>query len=114
MDTFLAQIGYVEQEIWAIAFAVVVSVTLLCVALYPNRSIGVPPRDDIPGPRGLPLVGNLLQVLSNRRRMIPFMKELGEQYGPLYTLTLPGWGRMVFVNHPEWLAHIKKREYLSI
>ncbi|KAF7790411.1 hypothetical protein EIP86_001366 [Pleurotus ostreatoroseus] len=29
-------------------------------------------------------------------------------YGPLFTFTLPGWGRNIVINRPEWLEHVRK------
>ncbi len=91
--------------------ALIVLAIILFVALYPNRCVGVSAREDLPGPRGLPLVGNLFQIWPNRRRMIPLMEELGRKYGPLSTVTLPGWGRMIIINRPEWLAHVKQSTF---
>ena len=42
--------------------------------------------DDLPGPPGLPLLGNLLQV--NTARMHLQVEEWSRQYGPLFTF---GW-----------------------
>ncbi|PSR72736.1 hypothetical protein PHLCEN_2v11431 [Hermanssonia centrifuga] len=86
---------------------------LLAVILYPDRCIGVAARKDLSGPRGLPLVGNLLQIWPNRRRMIPLMEELGKKYGPLSTFTIPAWGRTIVINRPEWLAHVKQNDLKS-
>ncbi|KAG7447082.1 cytochrome P450 [Guyanagaster necrorhizus] len=82
----------------------------LLIILYPNRSVGVSARNNIPGPSGLPCIGNLLQVFPYRRRMISFMELLNKVYGPLSTFTIPGWGRLVVINRPEWLAHVKKND----
>ncbi|KAK0187618.1 cytochrome P450 [Armillaria mellea] len=83
---------------------------LLLIVLYPNRSVGVSHRHDIPGPSGFPCIGNLLQILPYRRRMISFMELLNKTYGPLSTFTILGWGRLVVINRPEWLAHVKKND----
>ncbi|KAJ7119284.1 cytochrome P450 [Mycena filopes] len=42
--------------------------------------------------------------------MIPYMHQLNKVYGPLSTLTVPGWGRIVVINYAPWLAHVKSND----
>lgn len=91
-----------------VAAATLAIVMIILSVIYPDRCVGTGSRPGLPGPRGLPCIGNLIEVWRNRRRMVLYMKELGHVYGPLCTLTVPVWGRIIVINRPEWLAHVKK------
>lgn len=92
-----------------ISLPLIILVALMCCA-YPDRYIGTKSRPDLPGPRGLPLIGNLLQMFPHRKRMLHHVHEMEQQYGELFTFTTPGWGRSIFINRPEWLEHVRKRK----
>ncbi|KAI0677746.1 cytochrome P450 [Trametes maxima] len=83
------------------------SLVLLAIA-YPDRYVATRALRGVPGPRGLPVVGNLLHVLPWTGRTLEWLKFLVDTYGPLCTFTLPKWGRGILINRPEWLAHIKQ------
>lgn len=86
---------------------------IIVAARYPNRCIGTFDRSDLPGPRGLPLIGNMLLVFKHKDGMLKFLALMEDKYGPLFTFTLPSWGRNIVVNRPEWLEHIRKRKSVS-
>lgn len=92
---------------------VALAVLIILVARYPDRGINTSPRKGIPGPRGLPLVGNLFQVLRRRDDIPSWLHEMEGRYGPLFTYTMVGYGRAVVVNHVLWVEHVKKREMIS-
>ena len=83
------------------------SAVLLFIA-YPDRYVTTNPRPDLPGPKGLPVLGNLLQVIPWQYHVLQWFIRLIEAYGPICTFTFPPWGRGILINRPEWLAHIKK------
>ena len=56
----------------------------------------------VPGPRGLPLLGNVLQLSSQPQREF---KKWARQYGELFQVKL-GWETWVFVNSPEAVKEI--------
>lgn len=85
-------------------------VVVLCMIYYPDRCIGTIARPDLPGPPGLPLIGNLIQLMPHRKRMLRHLGRLESQYGELFTFTMPGWGRNIVINRPEWLEHVRKRK----
>ncbi|KAH9915853.1 cytochrome P450 [Fomitopsis serialis] len=78
--------------------------------LYPTYSVGTRRRKDLPGPTGLPLIGNLIQFFSVRTAVLLYLSSLQKHYGELYSFTMPGWGRNIVVNRPEWLEHIRKHD----
>ena len=56
---------------------------------------------DLPGPRGLPLLGNALQL--NRSRVHQQFEALAREYGPVYRLKVGSRRAVVVANH-EWVA----------
>ncbi|RIA86129.1 cytochrome P450 [Glomus cerebriforme] len=98
----------------AIATAILVGLLGLLIYLlvkYPDRSIGTKPRTDLNGPKGLPLIGNLLDIHKNEKGLIMFVYETLMEYGPNATYTLPGMGRIITINNPECLEHVMKTNF---
>lgn len=52
---------------------------------YDDRALFDEHRENIPYPKGIPILGNLLKVLKNRERYFEYVAEL---YEDLNTLTL--------------------------
>ncbi|EGO28594.1 putative monooxygenase [Serpula lacrymans var. lacrymans S7.9] len=96
-------------DIW-VALAATISLVVVAAMAYPDRYFGTKSRPDLPGPRGIPLLGNLIQLLPHRKRMLFYLAELEHQYGELFTFTMPGWGRNIVINRPEWLEHTRKQD----
>ena len=59
--------------------------------------------DEIPGPRGLPLVGNI--CVLDMAAPIESMMRLAEEYGPIFRLTTPKGMRLI-VSGPELVDEI--------
>ncbi|KAK4325035.1 hypothetical protein Pmani_004346 [Petrolisthes manimaculis] len=74
---------------------------ILLVVLQPD-SRGMPP-----GPKGLPLVGNLFDLLWEDS--ITFFSRLSKEYGPLYSVQL-GLRRVVVLNSSHWLTQAFVRQ----
>ena len=54
--------------------------------------------EDLPGPRGVPVFGNLLQVKASRIHLQ--LERWGEAFGPVYRLRL-GKRRVLFADRPS-------------
>lgn len=53
--------------------------------------------DKIPGPQGLPIIGNALDLVFEETP-ISALKNLAEVYGPIYQLRLAGKRRIVYAS----------------
>lgn len=53
-----------------------------------------------PGPPGWPLVGNLIQVILQRRHFIFVVRDLRAKYGPIFTMQM-GQRTLIIVTSPE-------------
>jgi len=62
---------------------------------------------DLPGPRGLPVVGNLLQIQPQRLHLQ--MEQWCRQYGPVYRLQLGPRRAVVFSDHTLVQATLRDR-----
>ncbi|KAF9159501.1 hypothetical protein DFQ26_006469 [Actinomortierella ambigua] len=78
---------------------------------YPNRAIGTHDRPDLKGERGLPLIGNLISFIRSGRDPLGYRLEAFRKYGPVNTLTVPIFGRFIFVNTPEHMQYLLKDNF---
>ncbi|CAG8667002.1 12485_t:CDS:2, partial [Ambispora gerdemannii] len=77
---------------------------------YPDRAAGT---RDLKGPKGFPIIGNLITTLRKIETFNDYLLEQTKKYGDIYTLTLPGPIRMIIINIPELLEYILKDNYLN-
>ncbi|KAL0310710.1 UNVERIFIED_CONTAM: cytochrome [Sesamum angustifolium] len=84
-----------------------IHVLLICLAALFLRlwwrywlPTGRGPRNLPPGPPGWPLVGNLLQVILQRRHFIYVVRDLRAKYGPIFTMQM-GQRTLVIVTSSE-------------
>jgi hypothetical protein len=74
---------------------------------YRKTAYGVRTRTDLPGPMGLPFLGNTYQlVFLPRDRILQRQTANHEKYGPVYTMTVPGIGRIINILDPEMIDHV--------
>ncbi|KAG0341854.1 hypothetical protein BG004_005877 [Podila humilis] len=79
---------------------------------YRTTSYGTKPRTDLKGPRGWPLVGNMVLMLMTPRNQISQLNvTLHEQYGTTWAFTVPKLGRVVQFSDPEVLEHVLKGNF---
>ena len=68
----------------------------LAAAVSPPTTQNVPvldeikPFSEIPGPKQLPLIRNLLDFKRNSTRLIEFLEECYNEYGEIFKLEVPG------------------------
>ncbi|KAI8346292.1 cytochrome P450 [Mortierella sp. GBAus27b] len=78
---------------------------------YRDNSIGTR-RTNIPGPKGWPLIGNLILMASTPVSQISQLHDrFHEKYGPTWTVTILGLGRLIMVNDPAVLEHVLKTNF---
>lgn len=81
---------------------------------YRNTALGVRPRPELKSPRGFPLLGNTVQLLTrNREENYQIQTKLHEEYGRIYAMTILGLGRVINVSEPEALDHILRVNFLA-
>lgn len=85
-----------------------VAIYTLCILYkYRNGVIGVRPRNDLPGPRGIPLLGNIYNVLTTPRNQILQRQVTShEKYGKVYKFQVPGIGTIINISGPEQVDHV--------
>ena len=59
--------------------------------------------DDVPGPKGLPFVGNILDIDSENP--IETFVSMAEEYGPIFKLSTPA-GTRLFVSGPQMVEEV--------
>ncbi|KAF9180890.1 hypothetical protein BGZ51_009641 [Haplosporangium sp. Z 767] len=78
---------------------------------YRDTTIGTR-RAPLPGPRGLPFVGNIFLFLTTPMTQISQMHDrLHEKYGTTWTYSLPGLGRSIMCSDPAVLEHVLKTNF---
>ena len=92
----LAACPVVERE-----RAVFVDVSEL--ARGPGRNVAKRTLDDLPGPRGLPFLGNFHQLALTKLHLI--LERWAAQYGPVY-LFRKGTARAVVLSDPKWCDQV--------
>lgn len=81
---------------------------------YRNTAYGVRPRPDLKGPRGYPLLGNVIEMITRpKTSRYETLEEnhRSPKYGPVYTVTVPGLGRIINLADPEKLDHVLRANF---
>ncbi|CAG8655185.1 15461_t:CDS:2 [Funneliformis mosseae] len=82
---------------------------LYLLVKYPDKSIGTNERPDLVGPRGLPIIGNLIGIYL--KGFTNFNYENLTKYGPNATSTSLGFGRLIAINDPECIEYVMKTNF---
>jgi hypothetical protein len=85
------------MERWTAAAAAAVAVAAAVVlVLHRPRA-----HKTIPGPAGLPLLGNTLAVMQAGDQAHRLFRDMDAQHGPVWALSVGNFGLMVFIRDPE-------------
>ncbi|KAK3838840.1 MAG: cytochrome P450 [Linnemannia gamsii] len=102
--TFLAQKQNSRKLLLAYA--------LYLIYKYRRSVLFVRPRPDLPGPPGLPLIGNFWEMATVPKTDFHQAQERNfAKYGKVYTMAIPGIGRTITVKDPEILDHILRTHF---
>ncbi|CAO1633195.1 unnamed protein product [Parajaminaea phylloscopi] len=90
-------------------------VALACVAWWVLRAWFKPARTNkhIPGPQGLPILGNTLQVMRDAADPLQAMLQRFRLYNLPNAMTFLGGGTAINVSRPEWIEHIQKTNFAN-
>jgi hypothetical protein len=79
---------------------------------YRRTAYGTRPRHDLKGPRGLPMIGNTIEMISiPRNKMIQRNQFFHEKFGPVWAFSVPKLGRIIRFNDPDVLEHVLKTNF---
>ena len=74
---------------------------------YRTTALGVRPRPELNSPRGIPLLGNTVEMLTRRREeKYQIQTKFHQKYGRIYAMTVLGLGRVFTVSEPEAMDHV--------
>ncbi|KAF9352671.1 hypothetical protein BGX26_009555 [Mortierella sp. AD094] len=97
------------------AYKILLTITAYYVYKYRSHAIGTRPRHDLKEPKGaLPLIGHLALLASVKLTEIHQLVE--KQYndlGPVWSISLPGFGRMIQIDTPENIEHVLKTNFAN-
>nr|AZP56670.1 CYP4c3 [Locusta migratoria migratoria] len=94
--------------IYLVYFAVVVVFLLLLHEVVPYKFQSIRHHlmiDKIPGPKGIPILGNALQFNVPTEEFIPILKKLYDEYYPVYKIWFLGVS-IVFIGDPDGVEKI--------
>ncbi|KAF9360881.1 serine/threonine protein kinase, CMGC, dual-specificity [Mortierella sp. AD094] len=85
---------------------------LWIVFKYRSTAYGTKPRYDLKGPRGLPLIGNMITMVMTPRDQISQQNErMHEEYGTTFSFSVPKLGRIIQFSDPDVLEHVLKTNF---
>ncbi|KAF0536915.1 cytochrome p450 [Gigaspora margarita] len=77
---------------------------------HPDCAIGARQRKDLVGPKGIPLLGNLISLIK-RKTVVQYEHELANKYGSNFSFTVLGQGRLIVSNDPRTVEHLLKTNF---
>ncbi|KAG0342435.1 hypothetical protein BG004_005676 [Podila humilis] len=79
---------------------------------YPDRAIGTKARPDLKNKsRGLPLIGNLHELVIHHEDQLGMLHKAFQNYGDVLALTIPVFGRGIVINTPKLMEHVLKTNF---
>ncbi|KAF9083657.1 hypothetical protein BGX29_002989 [Mortierella sp. GBA35] len=90
----------------------ILAYVLFLVYKYRRSVLFTRPRPDLPGPPGLPLIGNFWEMATVSKTDFHQQQTRNfEKYGKVYTMAIPGIGRTITTKDPEILDHILRTHF---
>ncbi|KAG0338708.1 hypothetical protein BG000_003520 [Podila horticola] len=87
---------------------------LYIIFKHRDTSIGTRRVTNVPGPRGLPLIGSLLMFLQTPMNQLSQLHDrYHDKYGFTWTYSMLGLGRVVMCNEPAAIEHVLKTNFWS-
>ncbi|KAG0020225.1 hypothetical protein BGZ82_011649 [Podila clonocystis] len=87
---------------------------LYIIFKHRDTSIGTRRVTNVPGPRGLPLIGSLLMFLQTPMSQLSQLHDRHhDKYGSTWTYSMLGLGRVVMCNEPAAIEHVLKTNFWS-
>ncbi|KAF9208174.1 hypothetical protein BGZ49_009571 [Haplosporangium sp. Z 27] len=80
---------------------------------YHDCAYGTRRRPDLPGPRGLPLIGNTIGMMR-RKKDQNYQNQTENhsvKFGRYYSVSFPGVGRIINITDPEMVEHVLKGNF---
>lgn len=99
---------------WIAVYICEASLLIWLILAHRDRAIGSSPNTGIPGPKGSPIQGNLNELLPYKEDFMGWLSKNEATYGPLFTYTVPVFGRSIVIDRPEWIEHVKKSGFLQL
>lgn len=85
---------------------------LYIIFKHRDTSIGTRRVTNVPGPRGLPLIGSLLMFLQTPMNQLSQLHDrYHDKYGFTWTYSMLGLGRVVMCNEPAAIEHVLKTNF---
>ncbi|KAF9955263.1 hypothetical protein BGZ70_010295 [Mortierella alpina] len=104
----------------ALQYATTLHIPLLVSALlvtviykYRSHAIGAHPRRDLKEPKGaVPLLGHLLVLAPySGPKFYEFLEKQNKELGPVWSISLPFFGRLIHSDDPELIEHVLKTNF---
>ncbi|KAG0005569.1 hypothetical protein BGZ80_009865 [Entomortierella chlamydospora] len=91
----------------------ILAFTVFYLYKYRSHAIGTHRRPDLKQPkRTTPLIGHLLLLSSVRLEESPqFFEKLYNELGPIWSISLPGLGRIIEIDTPENIEYVLKTNF---
>ncbi|KAG0375163.1 Protein kinase alk2 [Mortierella sp. AD032] len=91
---------------------IIVVYLLAVIVKYRNTAYGTKPRPELKGPRGFPLIGNLiLMALTPRNQVSQQNERMHEEHGSTWTFSVPNMGRVIQFKDPAVLEQVLKTNF---
>lgn len=100
-------------------FPYIIAVLCVCLFLLHRRNrqkwAGL---DKIPGPAGIPFIGNLLDISPDQKKSLDGLYDMSQQYDGIFKMNLGPLGRTVLISDPKYfeqmVSHVHKGGWYTL